>query len=175
MKDMGKRWFAAALAAVLVSGQGFAQEGQKKDDAYARVISVVEIKEVRKTPKEVCKDVVVESGSASGDDRKILGTVGGAVVGGVLGHQVGGGRGKDIATAAGAVAGALGGRKIQENQQRKKAQPVVEKRCETVTESIETTVGYDVKYEFDGRQQTVRMSRKPGDRIPMKNGKPVIN
>lgn len=42
-----------------------------------------------------------------------VGIVGGAVVGGLLGHQVGGGRGKDIATVAGAVGGAVAGNEIQ--------------------------------------------------------------
>lgn len=42
-----------------------------------------------------------------------VGIVGGAVVGGLLGHQIGGGRGKDIATVAGAVGGAVAGNEIQ--------------------------------------------------------------
>ena len=37
----------------------------------------------------------------------MAGAVLGAIIGGVLRHQVGGGRGKDVATAGGAVAGAL--------------------------------------------------------------------
>ncbi len=39
------------------------------------------------------------------DDKNILGTVGGAVAGGVVGNQFGGGSGKTIATVGGAVAG----------------------------------------------------------------------
>ena len=35
------------------------------------------------------------------------GAVVGALLGGVLGHQVGGGRGKDVVTAGGAIAGGL--------------------------------------------------------------------
>jgi len=46
-------------------------------------------------------------------DTSVLGVIGGAVVGGVLGHQVGGGRGKDLATAAGAVGGAVAGNEIE--------------------------------------------------------------
>ncbi len=42
-----------------------------------------------------------------------LGGVGGAVVGGVLGNQVGGGRGKDVATVLGAVGGAVAGNEIE--------------------------------------------------------------
>ncbi|MBI3524340.1 MAG: glycine zipper 2TM domain-containing protein [Betaproteobacteria bacterium] len=46
-------------------------------------------------------------------DSSPLGVVGGAVLGGVLGNQVGGGRGKDLATVAGAVGGAMAGNEIE--------------------------------------------------------------
>lgn len=42
-----------------------------------------------------------------------LGVIGGAVVGGLLGHQVGGGTGKKIATVGGAVAGGYAGNEIE--------------------------------------------------------------
>jgi uncharacterized protein YcfJ len=51
------------------------------------------------------------------------------VAGGLLGNQVGGGSGKKIATAAGAVGGAVAGRKIQEKQQNK-TETVIERRCD---------------------------------------------
>jgi outer membrane lipoprotein SlyB len=44
-----------------------------------------------------------------------LGIVGGAVVGGILGHQVGGGTGKTVATGAGVVAGGIAGNEIEKN------------------------------------------------------------
>jgi uncharacterized protein YcfJ len=161
----------AAALALAVNGCNASDGG--KGAEYAQVISVVEVKEVVKRPREVCKEVVEEAAPAK-DDKKILGTVAGAVVGGVLGHQVGGGRGKDLATVAGAVGGAYAGRKVQGNQQQKKAQPRVEKRCETVTDSKEKLVGYDVRYRLDGKEGTVRMKRKPGDRIPVKDGHLVL-
>lgn len=42
-----------------------------------------------------------------------VGMVGGAVVGGLLGHQVGGGTGKTLATVGGAAAGAYAGNEVQ--------------------------------------------------------------
>lgn len=42
-----------------------------------------------------------------------LGAVGGAVAGGVLGNQVGAGRGKDVMTVVGAVAGGIAGNQIE--------------------------------------------------------------
>lgn len=50
-------------------------------------------------------------GKASG-----LGAVGGALLGGVLGHQVGGGTGKKIATVAGAAAGGFAGNSVEKSQ-----------------------------------------------------------
>jgi outer membrane lipoprotein SlyB len=46
-------------------------------------------------------------------------TVAGAVVGGVIGHQIGGGRGKDLATVGGAVAGGYAGHEIAEHHDRR--------------------------------------------------------
>jgi outer membrane lipoprotein SlyB len=48
--------------------------------------------------------------SASG-----LGGAGGAVVGGLLGNQVGSGRGRTLATIAGAVGGAYAGNRVERN------------------------------------------------------------
>jgi outer membrane lipoprotein SlyB len=47
-----------------------------------------------------------------GDNNATLGTVIGAVAGGVLGHQVGGGKGKQAATVAGAIAGGVVGHEV---------------------------------------------------------------
>lgn len=44
-----------------------------------------------------------------------VGMVGGAVVGGLLGNQVGGGRGKTLATVGGAVGGAVAGNEVQKH------------------------------------------------------------
>ena len=44
-----------------------------------------------------------------------VGIVGGAVVGGLLGNQIGGGSGKKIATVGGAVAGGFAGNEVQKH------------------------------------------------------------
>lgn len=44
-----------------------------------------------------------------------VGMIGGAVVGGLLGHQVGGGTGKTLATVGGAAAGAFAGNEVQKH------------------------------------------------------------
>ena len=42
-----------------------------------------------------------------------VGAAGGAVVGGLLGNQVGGGRGRELATIAGAIGGAVAGNQVE--------------------------------------------------------------
>ena len=80
--------------------------------------------------KVVCKNVEVQRNSK--DSNRILGTATGAVVGGLLGNQVGKGNGKKVATVGGAVAGGLIGRKVQGDSQERKGDRVVERRCERV-------------------------------------------
>lgn len=52
-------------------------------------------------------------------EASMVGTIGGAVVGGLLGNQVGGGTGRKIATVGGAVAGGYAGREIEKNVNKK--------------------------------------------------------
>ena len=57
--------------------------------------------------------VQIDSVSLDGDLQLGLGAVIGAVAGGVLGHQFGGGTGRDIATVLGAVGGGVAGDVVQ--------------------------------------------------------------
>lgn len=61
-----------------------------------------------------CGRVTAVNVSQKRGDSNALGVVAGGAVGALLGHQVGDGRGKDLATIAGAVGGAYAGKKIQE-------------------------------------------------------------
>jgi uncharacterized protein YcfJ len=79
--------------------------------------------------RTVCEDVVVQD--TPKDSNQIAGMAIGAVAGGLLGHQVGGGKGKTLATVAGAVGGGYAGKKVQEHQQAKNTH--TEQRCHEVT------------------------------------------
>lgn len=73
-----------------------------------------------------------------------LGMIAGGVAGAVLGHQVGGGRGKDVATIAGAAGGAYAGHKVEEHMRSTKSW-VVAVRFDDGTEreySFPTDPGY---------------------------------
>jgi outer membrane lipoprotein SlyB len=79
-------------------------------------------------------------------DGGYLGTIGGGVIGGLLGNQVGGGNGKTLATVAGAVGGAFAGKAIEGNV-RKTSHHEVLVRLEngaTQTFTFETDPGYRV-------------------------------
>lgn len=54
---------------------------------------------------------------SKGGGSAVVGTVAGAAVGGVVGHQFGSGQGNDLATVAGAVGGAIVGHELQQRAQ----------------------------------------------------------
>ena len=84
-----------------------------------------------------------------------IGAVGGAVVGGLLGNQVGGGRGQDVMTVVGAVGGAVAGNEV-------------EKRGKA-TKSYEVTVRLN-----DGSSRVISEASAPswrtGDKVKIVNG-----
>lgn len=141
---------------------------------YAEVLAVEPINETIRTPREECKDVTVTRQKPVQDQHRIAGTAIGAVVGGLLGNQVGGGTGKKIATVAGAVGGGYAGNQVQGNMQAGDTYTTTETRCNTVTDTSEKLVGYNVKYELDGKVGQVRMDKDPGSRIPVEDGKLVL-
>ena len=141
---------------------------------YAQVVNVEELTETINTPREVCEDVAVTKKAPVKDEHKIAGTAIGAVVGGLLGNQIGGGSGKTVATVAGAVGGGYAGNKVQGNMQDKDTYTTTERRCHTVTDSHQNVIGYNVTYMIGAQEGTVRMDEKPGSRIPVENGQLVL-
>lgn len=167
----------AVLGAVgVTAGGAIAAYGLgERGPQYAEVVSATPIHETIKTPREVCENVTVTHRKPAQDQHQIAGTAIGAVVGGLLGNQVGGGNGKKIATVAGAVGGGYAGNKVQENMQANNTYTTTENRCRTVTDTSQKQVGYTVKYTLDGQPGTVRMEHDPGQRIPVKDGQLVLS
>jgi outer membrane lipoprotein SlyB len=82
------------------------------------------------------------------------------VLGGVVGHQFGGGRGKDAMTVVGAVGGAVAGHQI-EKQARAKVVYRVDVRMEdgslrSITQSTAPTFPVGAKVRVNGNQLVAR-------------------
>jgi uncharacterized protein YcfJ len=141
--------------------------------SYARVVDVQPVSTTVSEPREVCRDEPVTQQAPVRDEHRVAGTLAGAVIGGLLGHQIGDGNGRKIATVAGAAAGGYAGNRVQDRMQKGDTVTRTERRCETVYDKREQTVGYDVTYTYEGRTQTVRMRHAPGDRLQVRNGRVV--
>ena len=104
-------------------------------------------------------------------DASYTPTIAGAILGGVVGNQFGGGSGKDVMTAAGMVLGGASGNDYRKTSSGGTGSYTTnERRCETVDKYHETTelVGYNVKYEYQGRNYWTRMDSDPGDYIKVR-------
>ena len=151
--------WAAAVALIVFCGAGFAalmgwiptSLGTPDEAALSKL-------DTSSTRAARCAECgVIESVSAidAKGEGSGIGAVGGAVVGGLLGNQVGGGDGKKIMTAVGAVGGAVAGNEI-------------EKRVKT-TRSYEITVRFD-----DGSSRVISEADTPtwhaGDKVKVIDG-----
>jgi outer membrane lipoprotein SlyB len=121
-------------------------------NSYNQPVAVVEYGRVT--------DVSLISGPAAPRSNHVAGTAIGAIIGGVLGNQVGGGSGRAAATVLGAVGGAVVGNKIAQNQDGTSASNQTIYRI-----SVQTDTGqmrsFDVSATGDLR---------PGDRVRIDNG-----
>lgn len=113
----------SSIAIILFSAVGIAAfmgwlptaYGEQNADSINKVASHTE-RPV--TNKDICANcgVIVSTQLINNvKNTSGIGLVGGAVVGGLLGSKVGGGRGKDLATVAGAVGGAVAGNEIEKS------------------------------------------------------------
>lgn len=141
---------------------------------FAEVVTVKEITETIKTPREVCEDVQVQQQAPVKDPNRVTGTVIGGVAGGLLGNRIGHGRGKTVATVAGAAGGAYAGNQVQKSMQNNDVVTTTKRVCKTVYDKSQKVVGYDITYRLEGKEEVVRTSFKPGATLPVKNGQVVV-
>ena len=127
-----------------------------------RVISSTPVIQQVAVPRQVCSQqplMVQQQPATSGG-----GAVIGAVVGGLAGNQIGGGSGRAAATALGVLGGALMGNSIEGNQAQA-AQVQNVQQCTTQTFYENRTTGYNVRYEFNGKEYNVQLPYDPGPTI----------
>lgn len=98
---------------------------------------------------------------SAGGDRNVGGAIAGALIGGILGHQVGGGSGKDLATVGGAVAGGVIGSNVGRSGSTTTGRDV--QRCETTQSGAPAY--WDVNYKFRGQDHNIQMTAAPGSTV----------
>jgi uncharacterized protein YcfJ len=136
-----------------------------------------------------------QQGAYGTNTGRTIATVVGGIAGAVLGSKVGGGSGTYAATAIGSMVGGLAGRQIYESSQRRRYEGSAVQVCEPVNgngyygnnngyanngynngygnnngngyyaSDDSRVAGYDVTYEYAGRQFRTRTNYHPGDRI----------
>jgi uncharacterized protein YcfJ len=165
---MGTRvWFLALTGAGMMLLDAAAQAGSFS--AKGRVTDVEPVyREVQVvTPEKTCW---TSGGHSPGGyvthrrhQQSYTPVIAGAIVGGVLGNQVGKGRGRDVATVAGALLGGSIGHDLSYTT-RHHDHHRPQRHCE-ITENVSyrnELIGYDVTYRYQGRLFTLFMDHKPG-------------
>lgn len=111
-------------------------------------------------PRQTCTQVPVAQNAPNSGAGALMG----AIAGGAMGHAIGEGSGRALATVIGIVGGAMAGDRIEgpsatwsQNQTHCSTQNVYENRL----------VGYNVVYEYAGKQYTVQLPQDPGTTIPL--------
>ena len=143
-------WFSAMGVLTAWAGAAGAEE-------VGRVISSTPVVQQVAVPRQVCNQ--------PGVYRPNSGT--GAVVGGVAGGALGNamsssnGNGRAAATVLGLIGGALIGNSIENSNRQVANTP----QCTTQTFHENRTVGYNVVYEYAGREYNVQMPYDPGPTI----------
>ncbi len=118
---------ATAKAALRANGVSAAPVAQSQPQSAAPAIC------------NECGKVLAVNVTEKAGDGGAVGMITGGVAGALLGHQVGGGRGKDIATLAGAAGGAYAGNKVEQHM-----------RTTTLwTVSVQYENGQKSSYNFD--------------------------
>ena len=169
----------AATLLLIISGVAAADHSRPRDVPvydYAKVLSaqpVIHYVTV-KAPVEKCWQETAHYTTYHRPPHATGRTLVGAVIGGVIGHQFGSGRGNDAATVAGTLIGAAIGHNSAVHRGGagygyvRTSHPV--ERCKTVYRDRreERIDGYDVVYRYKGQKYATRMPYDPGNRIKVR-------
>lgn len=103
---------AVAIATTVAGVAGFSTRDKFDDSA--------------ETAQQNCYEVEVDHASEPGDEKRIAGTIAGALIGGAFGKDIGD---RDLTMAAGAAVGVIAGNKAQEAYQENRTTKATERRC----------------------------------------------
>ena len=166
-------WLVLVAGSAAAGDYAYSKGRSKAVYDYAKVVSVTPV--VRyvtvTTPVKECWDDVEYYTRRSPEPGNAGRTLFGAVLGGVIGHQFGSGRGNDAATVAGTLIGAAVANRANDGPMYRTTEysrPVT--RCETNYQSHreERVDGYDVIYKYHGRKYATRTPFDPGNRLKIR-------
>ena len=147
-----------ALAFSLLASLGLSFSAQAQE--VGNVISRIPVYQQVSVPRQVCTQTQVSvPGQTTG-----AGALMGAVAGGAIGNSMGKGDGRALATMIGVIGGALAGDKVEGPQA---AQTQTQQTCTTQQVYENRLMGYNVVYEFAGKQYTVQLPKDPGPTIKL--------
>lgn len=156
MKTLKRSLIPALVGIASLAGATAAQA----QDERGRVISSTPVIQQVSVPREVCQNVQVrEPARGSG-----AGALMGGIAGGAMGNAVGKGNGRAVATLIGVMGGAILGDRI-EGRGQDSLRTVQE--CTTQNTVENQTVGYNVVYEYAGREYSMQTDRDPGRYVPV--------
>lgn len=127
-------------------------------EEVGRVITSTPVIQQVAVPRQVCSNQPM----AVQQPNTGAGAVMGGIAGGAMGNAIGGGSGRAAATAIGLIGGAILGNNI-EGSGSTYVQNV--QQCNTQTFYENRTVGYNVVYEYAGKEFSVQMPYDPGPTI----------
>lgn len=140
---------------------------RRRDNEDLYQASVTSVRAVVGTPEQRCW---VEREQVSQSQANVPAALAGALIGGILGHQVGGGRGKDFATVGGVVAGGVIGAGIGRDANGQPAATQSVQRCAAVPNQQQRPDYWDVTYVFRGQEYRIQTTTPPGDTVTV-NGR----
>ena len=165
LSTMGLNNSISSVQDLRVSGGGplVAYDARVRGNERLYEVPVTSVRAVVGPPEQRCW---VEREQVPQEQRRsstnVPAAIAGAVIGGILGHQVGDGRGKDLATIGGVVGGGLLGASVG----RGSAQPAMHdvQKCTNVQTQTPPAL-WDVTYTFAGQEHRIQMTMDPGPTV----------
>lgn len=148
-------------------------DARRRNNEQLFEANVTSVRAIVGPPEQRCW-VEREQVAQDSNNSNVPGAIAGALIGGILGHQVGGGTGKDLATVGGAIAGGAIGAQAGRDGQTQAARTQNVQRCSNVPSQARPEL-WDVSYTFRGQEHRVQMTTPPGATIRVNRlGEPRI-
>ena len=146
-----KPFYLFVCSSMVCSSAAWAQAAAPE---MAQVLSRTPVYEQVQVPQQVCTPVASSSTSGAG-------ALMGAIAGGAIGHQIGGGSGQALATMVGVIGGGMLGDRIET--------PVAGStlHCSVQHTTQNRIVGYQVVYTYAGKQYQAQLPYDPGSTLAL--------